>query len=92
MHRVLARNGSDERALCAAGGWHEGAQIVPLLERSWSAVKTIAKQLYFHGTASHQDVCAALGLTDEGGPGSLGLAMIRGGIGPGTFWVSGSTR
>lgn len=50
------------------------------LERSWPAVKAVTKQLYFKGPASHQDVCLALGLSDHGGPGSLGLALIRSGL------------
>ena len=80
MRRALARNGSDDRTLCAAGGPHQGAHIVSLMERCWPAVKTLAKGLYFTGTATHTDVCAALGLTDGGGPGSLGLTLIRSGL------------
>ena len=81
MHRALARHHADDQALCAAGGPHTGLHVVPLLERCWPAVKTLTSTLYFKGTASHTDVCAALGLPpgDDGGPGSLGLALIRSG-------------
>lgn len=80
MRRALARHSADDRTLCAAGGPHQGAHIVPLLERCWPAVKTLAKGLYFTGTATHTDACAALGLTDDGGPSSMGLALIRSGL------------
>ncbi|AQA05022.1 hypothetical protein BVC93_24390 [Mycobacterium sp. MS1601] len=89
MRRSFARNGSDDQSLCAAGGWHQGGHVAPLLERCWPAVKELAKTLYFAGSASHADVCAALGLPegDNGGPGSLSLAMIRAGSSPGSFTV-----
>jgi hypothetical protein len=45
--------------------------------------------LYFCGRADHaDDVCAALGLTDDGGPGSRGLAIIRSGRAPGSFTLT----
>ncbi|MDA4108170.1 M50 family metallopeptidase [Mycolicibacterium holsaticum] len=86
--RILAAHTSDDRALCAAGGWAAGASVVPLLERCWPAVKAVTSRLYFHGRAEHADVCAALGLTDDGGPASLGLAMIRSGAAPGAFTIT----
>lgn len=85
MLRTLAANGSDDRALCAAGGPSAGAEVVGLLERCWPAVKALTTRLYFHGQVDHADVCTALGLTDDGGPASLGLAMIRSGAVPGSF-------
>ncbi|MGV0646770.1 M50 family metallopeptidase [Mycolicibacterium sp. XJ2546] len=90
LRRILAANQSDDHALCAAGGAHTGAEVVPLLERCWPAVKAVTTKLYFKGRASHQDVCKALGLVDDGGPSSLGLAMIRSGGVPGTFNLSGT--
>jgi len=42
------------------------------------------------GHANHADVCAALGLTDDGGPGSVELALIRSGSVPGAFTVTRS--
>ncbi|GAA2552088.1 M50 family metallopeptidase [Mycolicibacterium diernhoferi] len=82
MRRALARNSSDDRTLCAAGGPHQGVHIVPLLERCWPSVKALAKGLYFTGTASHAEVCSALGLSpgDDGGPSSVALALIRSGL------------
>lgn len=85
MRRVFARNGSDDRTLCAAGGPHQGAHVVPLLERCWPAVKTLAKGLYFTGAATHANVCSALGLPDRGGRASVELALIRSGSSPGSF-------
>lgn len=85
IRRVLAANRSDDRALCAAGGPHLEATVVPLLDRCWPAVKAVTSKLFHHGQVDHADVCAALGLTDDGGPGSLELAMIRSGSVPGSF-------
>lgn len=79
MHRALATHRADDRALCAAGGPSAGAEVVGLLERCWPAVKALTTRLYFDGQVDHADVCAALGLIDEGGPASLGLALIRSG-------------
>lgn len=89
MRRVLARNSADEKSICASvHGMAEGDHIAGLMERCYPAVKSLAKTLYFKGEASHADVCAALGLTDDGGPGSLGLAIIRCGSAPGSFTVT----
>lgn len=88
MRSALARNGSDDQVLCAAGGPHQGAFVVPLLERCWPSIKALTRQLYRTGTAAHADVCASLGLSDDGGPGSVALAIIRSGSAPGSFTVS----
>ncbi|BBX92727.1 M50 family metallopeptidase [Mycolicibacterium boenickei] len=85
MHGALAIHRADDRALCAAGGPSAGAEVVGLLERCWPAVKALTTRLYFSGQVDHADVCAALGLTDDGGPSSLGLALICSGNAPGTF-------
>ena len=90
IHRVLAANPADDKSLCAAGGHAEGAGVVSLLTRCWSPVVTVAKKLFRDGEVGHDDVCAALGLSDEGGPGSFELALIRSGSAPGTFTVSRS--
>lgn len=84
MHRALATHRADDRALCAAGGPSEGTGVVGLLERCWPAVKELTTRLYFDGQVDHADVCAALGLTDDGGPASLGLACLRAGLRPNT--------
>jgi hypothetical protein len=88
IRRALAANQSDDRALCAAGDPHLGATVVPLLDRCWPAVNAVTSKLFYKGQADHTDVCAALGLTDDGGPGSVGLAMIRSGSAPGSFTVA----
>lgn len=61
---------------------------MPLLERCLPAVKSVAKTLFVEGEAAHADVCAALGLSDDGGPGSFELAAIRSGSPPGGFTVA----
>jgi hypothetical protein len=75
----------DDKALCAGGGYREGAPVVPLLERCWPSVVTVAKRLLRDGEVGHEAVCAALGLTDGGGCTSYELALIRSGCAPGTF-------
>ncbi|WKG01383.1 hypothetical protein [Mycolicibacterium sp. HK-90] len=69
----------DQRVLTAAGGLHTGADVQPILERCWPAVLTVARQLHLTGEAHHDDVCAALGVTDGGGMTSVQLASLRSG-------------
>lgn len=69
----------DQRALVAGGGLHEGSSVQPLIDRCWPAVLTVARQLHLTGEVHHEDVCAALGVTDGGGMGSVQLASIRSG-------------
>ena len=57
-------------------------------ECCWPSVLTVTTKLFDYGQVDHADVCAALGLTNDGGPGSVGLAMIRTGSAPGTFTVT----
>jgi hypothetical protein len=80
LHRVLVANPSDDKELCAAGGPAAALGVVPLLQRCWPAVETLATRLFDLGQVGHSDVCAALGLTDEGGLGSFELANIRAGL------------
>lgn len=87
IRRVLTANASDDRALCAAGGFHTGAVVVPLLERCWPAVNAVTARLYFDGRIDHATVCAALGLSDDGGPRSVELLMIQSGSAPNAFRV-----
>ncbi|MCB0925687.1 MAG: hypothetical protein KDB50_14285 [Mycobacterium sp.] len=47
---------------------------------SWPAVRRLAATLFFDGRIGHPEVCTALGLSDEGGPGSAELAGIRAGL------------
>ncbi|EFG74823.1 hypothetical protein HMPREF0591_5263 [Mycobacterium parascrofulaceum ATCC BAA-614] len=72
----------DDRMLIASGGTHLGHFVTPLIERTWPAVMRVARRLYDTGEATHADVCAALGLTDDGGPGSVQLANLRAGMRP----------
>ena len=88
IRRVLAVNSHDDRALFDAGGPHLGATVVPLLGRCWPAVKAVTSKLFYAGQVEHAAVCAALGLSDCGGPDSVELAMIRSGSAPGAFAVT----
>ncbi len=69
----------DRRVLTAAGGTHEGAGVVPILDRCWDAVLTVARKLYNVGEAHRDDVLSALGITDGGGYYSSQLASLRSG-------------
>lgn len=82
LHRVMSVSLSDDAALCAAGGLAAvPADTAGLLTRCWPAVELVgAGHLYHDGKATHADVCAALGLSDDGGPGSFELAGLRAGL------------
>ncbi len=58
------------------------AEVTSLLARCWPAVADLAADLYLGTAITHAQVCAGLGLTDEGGPGSTQLATIRNGWAP----------
>lgn len=80
MSRVMSTNCADRKALTAAGGPAAALDVVPLLEHCWPAVLTMAGRLFTTGRAGHADVCTALNLSDEGGPGSFELACLRSGL------------
>lgn len=82
VYDVLARAAQrDDRALLASGGLPAVDQrLTGLLSRCWPGVVRVAQKLHRDGEATHTDVCAALGLTDGGGPGSLQLANLRAGL------------
>lgn len=83
MFAVLDGDGHrDCGVLTAAGGTHLGHAVQPIIERAWPAVIRVAKRLHRAGETSHSDVCEALGLTDDGGPGSSQLAGLRAGMRP----------
>jgi hypothetical protein len=63
-------------------------EVLRVVLRCWPAVGQLATRLVCDGPVGHADVCAALGLTDDGEPGSVALAMIRSGSAPGTFTVT----
>ncbi|WP_326544690.1 hypothetical protein QGN31_06555 [Mycobacterium sp. 2-64] len=80
MQRVLPTTSLDWQALVAAGGPAAGLAVIPLLERCWPAVERVAAELLVKGQVGHDEICTALGVTDDGGPGSLELANIRAGL------------
>lgn len=93
LYAVLDGHGCrDYAALQASGDTAEASRIVPLLERCWPAITTLAVKTLYHPRkaclARNADVLAALGITDGGGPGSHQLAMIRSGRAPGSFRVT----
>lgn len=91
LHRVMGASGRrDGSVLCASGipPGIAGTEVTGLLTRCWTPVKQVAKRMFVDGAASHADVCAALGLADNGGPGSVELALIRAGHAPGSFTLT----
>lgn len=83
VYAILDAGGyKDERVLIAAGGTHLGHFVQPVIERCWPAVIRVAQQLCRTGEALHADVCAALDITDGGGPTSSQLAGLRAGFRP----------
>lgn len=92
LRYLQSYNGSDTDALCASavremhtpGTPAAEARLVvpPLLNRAWGSVVKVAQQLHRSGEASHDDVCAALGLPkgDRGGPGSTHVAFLTAGL------------
>ncbi|SON63383.1 hypothetical protein MSIMFI_04913 [Mycobacterium simulans] len=81
MGQALPTTCVDWQALVAAGGPAAGLGVVPLMEqRCWPAVLAVAGTLFTTGQVGHAEVCAALGLSDQGGSGSFELACIRAGL------------
>jgi hypothetical protein len=81
----------DHKAICAAaaatdvyGYGNTSAEsrrtVPPLLERAWPAVINLATTIHRDGEATHDDVLAALGITDGGGTGSSQLASLKAGL------------
>lgn len=67
-------------AAASATGDHDGRDVVPLLERCWPAVISVAQQLRRTGQVRQADVLEALGVTDGGGLTSVQLASLRSGF------------
>jgi hypothetical protein len=83
VYAILDAGGyKDERVLIAAGGTHLGHAVQPVIERTWPGVIRVAKQLHRAGEVTQDEVCAALGITDGGGPTSSQLAGLRAGMRP----------
>lgn len=82
---ICFRGCCDDTLVASAGGYREVAAITPVLQTCWDAVSRLSAKLYEDGMVNHADVCRALKLSDDGGPNSLELAMIRSGSAPGSF-------
>ncbi len=83
---------SDGAVLAMHGGTAAGDPVVPLLERCWPAVETVAQKLFKDNCVEHKDVVAALGLSADAETRSVELALIRSGSAPGTFTVTAAGR
>jgi hypothetical protein len=89
MFAVMDAGGCrDYSELCASGGTVAGVDVVPLVERCWPAVTTVALKLFKDGAVKNADVLAALGLSADDEVRGIELAMIRSGSAPGSFTVS----
>ncbi|OBB21318.1 hypothetical protein A5761_03045 [Mycolicibacterium setense] len=90
LRELQAYNGRDGERLCASAVRDMHANptaearmaVPPLLNRTWGAVVKVAQQLHASGEATHEDVCAALGLPkgDRGGPRSSTVAHLTIGL------------
>lgn len=84
----------DELRAAAFGGYGQPMSapltaVRPLVQRCWTPIVKLATEMYFGRSIGHDDVCTALGLTDDGGPYSRELHRIRHGGAPGTFRLGG---
>ncbi len=84
--RAVLDDSRDYTQLSLCGGTAAGAAVVQLLERTWPAIITAARQLHRDGEIDHHDVLAALQLTEQTAP--MGLAAIRSGSTPGSFTIT----
>lgn len=57
---------------------------LPVVRRHWRSIGTLAAQMFAGHEIDHDDILAALGITDGGGPGSAQMATIRSGAAPRT--------
>ncbi len=55
---------------------------MPTVKRCWRSVTTLAAQIWAGNEIGHDDVLAALGITDGGGPRSLPLSLVASGAAP----------
>lgn len=77
FYTVLDGHGCRDRSvLTAAGGFHAGADVEPIVARCWPAVLTVARQLHLTGEVVREDVLAALGV-DTTRPVASQLSNIR---------------
>lgn len=88
LRQLRQSNCRDERQLSAAGvrdmtgnpTAEARSAVPPLIDRAWPAVIRVAQQLFSTGEATHDDVLAAMGITDGGGLGSSQLASLKAGL------------
>ncbi len=80
-------------AFTAVAPMHAPLQAVqPVVLQHWAAIVDLATGMYFGNEIGHAHVCAALGLSDEGGPYSAELARIRSGGVPRRLASGGHTN
>ena len=53
------------------------SDVLPLVKQLWTPIGELARKLYFGAELNHSDVCAALNVTDGGGPYSGQLHSVR---------------
>ncbi|MCV7122409.1 hypothetical protein [Mycobacterium lacus] len=75
----------DRNLIDAAGGPAAAAGIIPVLQRCWPSIATVAARLWRTTDVRHDDICAALGIpaADTGHE----LSLIRSGCAPGSFTI-----
>jgi len=80
VDQVLQTTGhEDYGVLVASGGTHLGTGVSVIIDRHWGAVIEVARKLVAQAEVHHEDVCAALGITDGGGRTSLDIARLNSG-------------
>ncbi|BBY76595.1 hypothetical protein MPRF_34940 [Mycolicibacterium parafortuitum] len=55
------------------------SSALPVVRRCWGSIGTLAAKMMRGQEIGHDDVLAALGVTDGGGPGSFQLSLIASG-------------
>lgn len=87
---VLRGSGcADDAVLLASGAAAvTAARVVPLVERCWPQVCTLAAKIAADTTVRHADVCEVLALSADPPTAALQLAHIRAGAAPGSFTVT----
>lgn len=79
MSAVLASAGRLDRRMCDSAG-RDGSSVTGLIDRCWPAVITVAKALVSTGEIRHEDVTAALGLSEDPARHPFELANLRAGM------------
>ena len=86
LHQIDAHLGAGDREELRLAGLHSYSTAdeqlwaaLPIVRRCWRSIGTLAAKMMRGQEIGHDDVLAALGVTDGGGPGSSQLATIRAG-------------